>query len=242
MHILIKSRFILLFAALTSLLFIGACTLEDGAPFGYASFELSVEEPGLGPDFALESFEVEVESLHIWAGAGAEQPADDHGHDHGHDHEDDHGDEEAPSVDAEDLEIGHLEVDKLITSTDAVALGEAGITNDAAVDHVEIEIHALSAHGVLTRGGEQIPATITLPHAHLAVSGPADLSFTADDPETQHLHVHLHWPENWLEDVDIDALEVDPGGNIIIGDGSNPTAAAALAEHLHGARLVTEVR
>lgn len=238
MHTLIKPRFILLIAALSALLFVGACTLEDGEPFGYATFELSVQEPNLGPDFALNSFEVEVESLHLWADADAPEEEDDHGHSHGHDH----GPSKPVSPDDEDLEIVHIEVDAHFISTDVLSLGDVAITNNAPVDNVELEVHALSVQGMLTRDGQQIPTRLILEHAHLMVSGPADVSFTIDDPERQHLSVALHWPNNWLDDVNIDQLEVNGDGKILINGSSNSAAAAEIAEHLHGAHLTLQVR
>lgn len=244
MHILIKSRIFIYLAAITALLFVGACTLEDGEPLGHAAFELTIEEPTLGPNFALESFEVEVESLHLLAAAETgEEPEeeDDHGHDHDHDHGHDHGDEAASSPGAEDLEIAHLEIDALITNSDTISLGEVAITNGLPAASVEIEVHALSVTGVLTRDGEQIPTRVVLEHAHLVVSGAADVSFGVDKPETQHLSVSLHWPENWLEDVAIDALEVGEDGELVIGGASNGAAAEAIAEHLHGASLTLSV-
>lgn len=238
MRTLIKSRFILLFAALSALLFVGACTLEDGEPFGYATFELSVQEPNLGPDFALNSFEIEVESLHLWADADAPEEKDDHGHSHSHDH----GPEEPASPDDEDLEIVHIEVDAHFISTDVLSLGDVAITNNAPVDNVELEVHALSVQGTLTRDGQQIPTRLILEHAHLMVSGPADVSFTINDPERQHLSVELQWPDEWLEDVDIEQLEVGSNGEIRIDGDSNAAAAAEIAAHLHDATLTMEVR
>src|SRR5690554_1189296 len=192
----------------------------------------------------LESFEVEVEALHLLAAsesAAEPEEEDDHGHDHDHGHGHDHGDEEPSSHDAEDLEIAHLEVDALITDSDAISLGEVAITNGLPAASGEVEVHALSVTGVLTRDGEQIPTGIVLEHAHLVVSGATDVSFGVNQPETQHLHVTLHWPENWMEDIAIDTLEVGEDGELVIGGASNGAAAEAIGEHLHRASLTLSV-
>src|SRR5690554_3611234 len=138
MHILIKSHIFIYLITITTLLFMSAYTLEDNKPLDYTNFELTIEKPNLKTNFVLESFEVEVKTLHLLtASESAAEPKekDDHKHDHNHKHN--HGNKEPSSHDTKDLKITHLKINTLITNSNAISLSEVAITNKLPATSIE---------------------------------------------------------------------------------------------------------
>lgn len=218
---------------IVAILFAAGCTVEDGRPWGRLAVELSAEEPHVGEAFELGAFEVDVEELHLLTTEStADEPDTDHCHgDHCHGAPA----EEAPAEPAGAHEVAHFEVPEALTSTDSVSLGEVDVAERVEVGRVDAEIHSLVVEGTLTYGEETIPMTIHL--EHIPIAGLLEVHIGPDAPEFQEVHLAIHWPHDWLEDVHFDELEVGSDGRIAIDHESNHEAYEAISHHLEATHM-----
>jgi hypothetical protein len=236
-----------------------ACTAEDGNPWGYAEAELTVEEPTVGTAFEVESFELEVNTVRLIttsttsAGSGEFDPQNPppgcnlcHG---GHCHCD------GELISYEDLRaqvasgggtsqrvVANIDPSEAITSAGTVSLGDASIGERLALDTVELELAGLRVDGTLTRDGQEIPTTMSLPGiAGMKFSAPATIAFGPDAPEMQSMNIALDWRDDWLQVVNIDELETGDSGEIVIASTSNRGPAEAIVAAIANSSIAVEV-
>lgn len=239
-------------------LLLAACTAEDGEPWGYAEAELTVAEPTVGADFEVDSFELEVNTVRLIAtsttsaGTGEFDPQNPppgcnlcHG---GHCHCD------GELVSYEDLRarvasggttqraVANIDPGEAITAAGTITLGEASIGERTAVDTVEVELAGLRVDGMLSRDGQQIPTTMSLPGiAGVRFSAPVSMSFGPDAPELQGMTAALTWSDDWFANVDLSALETNSEGEILIASTSNRDAAQLIAGAVADSSIEVEV-
>ncbi len=248
-----------IYAMIATLLLTAGCTLEDGAPWGYAEADMTVPEPSVGADFEVESFEIELNTVRLiettssTGGSGEFDPQNPppgcdlcHG---GHCHCD------GELVSYEDLRaqvasggqtsrhvVANIDPTEPITSIGTVSIGEASVGDRVAIDTVEVELAGLTVEGTLTRDGEQIPTTMSLPGiGGMKFSGPATMSFGPDAPETQTLEIALEWNDNWLDAIDVDQLETNSDQEIVIASTTNRDAAQTIVGQVAESTIQIEV-
>jgi hypothetical protein len=243
---------------------LAGCTLDDGEPWGFVDADMAVAEPAVGADFQVESFDLELSTVRLIStsaasssarggGGGEFDPQNPpagcslcHG---GHCHCDGElvdydvlRDRVASGSASTQNVVANITPAEAIAASGTVALGRTSVADRTTIDTVEVELAGLRVDGTLTRGGEQIPTTLSLPGiGGMKFSAPATLSVGPDSPEVQQIFVTLDWQDAWLDAIDVDQLETNGDGKILIASTSHRDQAQLIAGQVAESSIEVEV-
>jgi hypothetical protein len=243
----------------TIALSLSGCTLDDGAPWGSIDAKMTIDEPTVGADFEVDSFELELSTVRLVStsaatGGGGEfdrqnPPAGCTLCHLGHCHCD--GELVSYEVLRERVAsgtaptqnvVGNVSPAEAITASGTVALGQAGVGERTSIDTIEVELSSLRIDGMLTRDGEQIPTTLSLPGiAGMTFSAPTTLKVGPDSPDIQRILVTLDWQDDWLDAIDVGQLETDGDTKILIASTSNRGQAQLITGQVAQSSIEVEV-
>ncbi len=246
--------------AAAAILLASGCTVEDGAPWGYIRADLSVPNPEVSPAFEVASYAIEISTVRLIqtqtassGGGGTFDPQNPppgcnlchNGHCHCDGELVDYADLQA-RMDAgggsSQRVLANLDYPESIIAPDSVELGEASVDEQLTIDIVEVELAAVRVDGILTRDGEQIPMTLSLPGiAGTKLSASSAVKIGAEAPELQSLSLRVVWEDDWLAEVDLDELQQSADGTILVASTSNRDSASPIVETVEASSLQLEV-
>ncbi|MFP4597025.1 MAG: hypothetical protein ACLFVJ_02160 [Persicimonas sp.] len=242
-----------------AILLASGCTVEDGAPWGYIRADLSVPSPEVSPAFEVASYAIEISTVRLIqtqtasSGGGTFDPQNPppgcnlchNGHCHCDGELVDYADLQA-RMDAgggsSQRVLANLDYPESIITPDSVELGEVSVDEQLTIDVVEVELAAVRVDGTLTRDGEQIPMTLSLPRiAGTKLSTSSAVKNGADAPELQSLSLKVVWKDDWLAEVDLDELQQSADGTILVASTSNRDSASPIVKIVEASSLQLEV-